>query len=78
MDVDNDPPEKPVFHRSSYCGAASCVEVAVASPDTFLVRDAKNPDPGAPVLSFDRAEWDAFLAGVQAGEFSPEALLARL
>ena len=61
------------FQRSTFCGPAGCVEVAAQSADLFLVRDAKNS--GSPTLSFDRVEWNAFLAGVLAGEFSPESLL---
>lgn len=49
----------------------SCVEV-METEDGFLVRDSK--DPAGAVLSFTRAEWAAFLAGVNAGEFdSPVA-----
>lgn len=53
------------FTRSSYCGSSACVEVGTQS-DSVYVRDSK--DPGT-VLEFDRAEWDAFLAGAKAGEF---------
>lgn len=63
------------FHRSTFCGPGGCVEVAAQSAEVFLVRDAKNLGSNAPVLRFDRIEWDAFLAGVLAGEFSPECLL---
>ena len=54
------------FHRSSFCGVGGCVEVATPSADVFLVRDAKDTGSDAPVLQFDRAEWEAFLAGVHA------------
>lgn len=63
------------FHRSTFCAGGACVEVAAESADGFIVRDAKNSGPNAPVLRFDRTEWDAFVAGVMAGEFSPESLL---
>ena len=54
------------WRKSDFCGTASCVEVA-QQVDSFLVRDSKNPN--GTVLSFDRAEWDAFVAGVRAGNF---------
>ena len=44
----------------------ACVETAQAD-DTMLVRDSKDPD-GA-ILRFTTAEWNAFVAGVRAGEF---------
>ena len=55
------------WQKSSRCATSSCIEVAKVS-DGYLVRDSKNPD-NAP-LSFTPAEWDAFVAGVNAGEFS--------
>lgn len=55
------------FRRSSFCtDAHGCVEVAVAD-GRVVVRDAKQAD--GPELTFDRAEWRAFVAGVKAGEF---------
>jgi Domain of unknown function (DUF397) len=66
-----------LFHRSTFCGAGGCVEVAAPSADEFIVRDAKDLSPNAPVLRFDRTEWDAFLSGVLAGEFHPTALTGR-
>lgn len=58
--------------RSSGNGGA-CVEVAVlpgskeGSDRVIAVRDSKNPDD--PALIFTPAEWRAFTAGVQDGEF---------
>jgi Domain of unknown function (DUF397) len=41
--------------------------VEVASIDGGVaIRDSKQPD--GPILRFTRAEWDAFVAGVRAGE----------
>jgi uncharacterized protein DUF397 len=56
--------------RKSKASMASgqCVEVQVTSDGT-RVRDSKNP-AGA-VLSFTRAEWEAFLDGARGGEFDP-------
>lgn len=57
--------------KSSRCSAdqPSCVEVTspAANPDVVLIRDSKHPD--RPSLHFTRAEWTAFLAGAQAGDF---------
>lgn len=56
-----------VWRGSSRCGEAGhCVEVAEVD-GLILMRDSK--DPAGPVLRFERAEWAAFTAGVQAGEF---------
>jgi len=50
--------------RSS--GNGACVEVAFVG-ETTAVRDSKNPT--GPVLLFTPAEWDAFIGGVEDGEF---------
>ena len=63
------------FRVSSFCGPGGCVGVALLPDNTFAVRDTKDDRPDAPVLTFDTAEWDAFLLGVQAGEFSRDALM---
>jgi hypothetical protein len=57
--------------RSSFCAADSpqCVEVASVAPDTVLVRDSKSQDK-ANVQIYSRAEWDAFVSGVQRGDFA--------
>jgi hypothetical protein len=49
----------------------NCVEVAALADGGVAVRDSK--DPEGPVLTFDRDEWSAFLAGVNNGEFDPVA-----
>jgi Domain of unknown function (DUF397) len=56
------------WRRSGACSGAdsTCVEVAVSGHEV-AVRDSK--DPGGPTLRFTAAEWQAFLAGVRAGEF---------
>jgi hypothetical protein len=55
------------FVKSSKCTypPGGCVEVAIKG-NSVAVRDAKNPSQ---ILSFTRAEWDAFVQGVKAGEF---------
>ncbi len=43
-----------------------CVEVRTHN-GTIQVRHSKDPD--GPTLTYTRAEWDAFVAGVKADEF---------
>ncbi len=55
--------------RRPKCGShGSCVEIADTADDGVAVRDGKSAD-SSPILFFSRQEWDAFLAGVKAGEF---------
>lgn len=56
----------PTWRKSSRCGTSTCVEIA-RHGDHYLIRDSKNPD--APALQFSAAEWNAFVAGIEAGEF---------
>jgi len=58
------------WRKSSYSGSngGACVEVASNLPDVIAVRDSKDPD--GPRLVFSRGDWRAFLAGLQAGQFS--------
>ncbi len=65
----------PRFRRSSFCGDYNCVEVATVPGEALvLVRDSKSShsDP----QSYTHDEWNTFLAGVVAGEFSVESLEA--
>jgi hypothetical protein len=56
------------FQKSSRSSTnASCVEAKICTCDEILVRDSK--DREGPVLTFTRAEWSAFLAGVKDEEF---------
>lgn len=57
----------PVWRRSLRCDTNACIEAALMGGDIVL-RDSKRPD--GPVLRFSKDEWDAFIAGVQAGDFS--------
>ena len=54
------------WRKSSYSSDGTCVETAI-TPSHILVRDSKNPN--GQVLTFNFAEWKAFLQGVKAGEF---------
>ena len=55
------------FRTSSFCQpSGGCVEVA-RDGHGAAIRDAK--DKGSAVLRFTDAEWQAFIAGVKAGEF---------
>jgi ribosomal protein S26 len=56
------------FRKSSSSGVTRtlCVEVAIHS-DIVAVRDSKQPK--GRILRFSPEEWQAFVAGVKAGEF---------
>jgi hypothetical protein len=58
--------DPPKWQRSTRCSGGQCVEVAKVA-DEYLIRDSKRPEM-AP-LSFTKAEWEAFVLGVNAGEF---------
>ena len=55
------------WHKSTASGADGCVEMAVVD-DSVLVRNSR--DPLGSVLSFTCEEWEAFLEGVNNGEFT--------
>ncbi|WP_219414967.1 DUF397 domain-containing protein [Pseudonocardia nigra] len=56
------------WRKSSYSGDnGNCVELAPLADGTVAIRDSKHPDGG--VLIFTRAEVDAWVKGVRAGEF---------
>jgi hypothetical protein len=58
---------RPDWRRSTTCGNATCIEVAKVD-DQYLIRDSKNPD--AAPLTFTKAEWDSFVAGVRGDDFT--------
>jgi hypothetical protein len=58
------------WRKSSRSQYNACVEVRFAG-DRVPVRNSADPD--GPVLVFTGAEWDAFVAGVKAGEFDRPA-----
>jgi Domain of unknown function (DUF397) len=58
------------WRHSFFCGThGSCVEIASLSGGGVAIRDGKAGD-ASPVLTFTQDEWNAFVAGVKAGEFS--------
>jgi Domain of unknown function (DUF397) len=61
------PLEGLAWHVARKCDAGNCVRVASSSADTIVISDSKNPD--GPVLTYTRAEWEAFVAGVRDGDF---------
>lgn len=57
-----------VWRRSSFSNTwALCVEVALLDDGRIAVRNSNDPDAG--VVLFTRAEMDAWIKGVKAGEF---------
>lgn len=57
------------WRKSSFSGTSDCVELAALPAGGVAVRDTKLGDK-SPVLSFTPREIDAFLKGLQAGEFT--------
>jgi len=58
-----------VWRKSSYSSGngGNCVEVAVSLPGMVAVRDSKDPD--GPALMVTPAQWRSFTADVRTGEF---------
>lgn len=56
------------FKSSLSYSNGNCLEVARLPDGQVGVRDSKNPERA--VLRFTQAEWQAFLTGVQRGEFN--------
>ncbi|MGW0804942.1 DUF397 domain-containing protein [Nonomuraea sp. NPDC002799] len=50
------------WQTSSFCNNGNCVEVALSSADTVVLRDNKNMD--GPILRFTTSEWRDFLIRV--------------
>lgn len=48
-------------------GTGACVEIALLDDGRTAVRNSNHPDAG--VVLFTRAEMDAYIKGVKAGEF---------
>jgi hypothetical protein len=58
------------WRKSTHSGnnGGNCVEIARNLPGIIAVRDSK--DPEGPALTFAPAEWNAFVASAQNGEFN--------
>jgi Domain of unknown function (DUF397) len=57
-----------MWRKSSWCNAyGTCVEVAELPGGQVGMRDGK--DPAGPVLRFDPAQWQGFVAAIRAGTF---------
>ncbi|MFE3000127.1 DUF397 domain-containing protein [Nocardia sp. NPDC059246] len=59
------------FKSSRSETGSQCVEVAFLDSGMVGIRDSKNPT--GPALVFAPSEWDAFTAGVVAGELDSPA-----
>lgn len=71
--------------KSTFSDTANCVDVTPCDEEdavalakageaaAVVVRDSKDPDVTA-ALVFTAGEWDAFIAGVKAGEFDRDRL----
>lgn len=58
------------WKKSSWSAAnGHCVEVARLGSHVG-VRNSRDNGPGCPVLIFTREEWDTFLSGINANDFS--------
>jgi hypothetical protein len=69
MTAENDQLRTGRWRISSYSGAnGNCVEVADLLDGGRAVRDTKLGE-ASPVLRYTASEWQAFVAGVRAGEF---------
>lgn len=69
--IDTDTSQLHWFKSNRSGSNGNCVEITtdrLASHGVVLLRDSKNPDV-AP-FAFTRAEWTAFLGGVQDGDFN--------
>jgi hypothetical protein len=62
-----------VWRKSSHSGSqgGNCVEVAAVSTETTALRDSKNPQGGAIVMS--ATAWRGFLESVKLAEFDRPA-----
>jgi hypothetical protein len=62
------PIAKDWFKSSASCGTNNCVQARFHTDGSVDIRNSK--DPEGPMVSFDKDEWAAFLAGVGNGEFN--------
>jgi hypothetical protein len=48
------------------CNGGACIQVA-SQDDKVFFSDSKNPS--GPILTYSRAEWEAFAEGIRRGDF---------
>lgn len=62
---------KTSWHVSSFSdsGGPNCVEAGKLTDGSGRIALRHSKHPGESVILYTRAEWDAFVAGVKAGEF---------
>jgi uncharacterized protein DUF397 len=58
--------DEPIWHTSRRCDGGSCVEVG-SREESVLIR--KSADPEGNIVTVNRDEWRAFVAGVKDGDF---------
>ena len=58
---------RPDWRTSTFCGSATCIQVAAVSDGGVGFRDSKLRD--SPILCYTHEEFTAFVQGVKAGEF---------
>jgi hypothetical protein len=60
--------QRGVYKKSSY-SVSTCVQAALLEDGTIGVKNSRDSGNAATHLSYTRAEWEAFIAGVKDGEF---------
>lgn len=63
--IDSIAPGQLTWHFAE-CDGGACIQVA-ASGAMIVLGDSKAPD--GPILSYTRAEWEAFVTGIKSGQF---------
>ena len=57
-----------IWKKASYStNNGNCVEVAMNLPGVVAIRDSKNPD--APALVVSREDWESFTSAIKSGAY---------